>query len=676
MVEDDENVEAASGGEVMEVGRDGGGRSCSRDCLLTPLYWFKMLAKETHWSFVYGVLVVYGISQGFGGAFSKVGTEYYMKDVQKVQPSESQIYQGLISIPWLVKPIWGLLTDVIPILGFRRRPYFILAGLLGVASMLLLSLGGKMHLFLAVLLLISGSAGVAIADVTVDACVAQNSNVHHSLAADMQSLCALSSSVGALIGFGFSGIFVDLLGPKGVFGLLAIPAALVLSVGVLLEEPLMPNFSYKQVSHRFVEAGKAMWITLNYPEVWRPCLYMYLSLTLSVNIDEGLFYWYTDSKGGPSFSQETVGFIFSIGSIGSLLGALLYQNVLKDHPFRNLLFWTQLLSGLAGMLDLILVLRLNLRFGMPDYFFAVIDNSVTQLIGRLKWMPLLVLSSKLCPPGIEGTFFALLMSIDNLGTLSSSWGGGVLLHIMNVTRTKFDSLWLVILLRNVLRITPLLLLFLIPAGDPNASILPSEALAEEKETGTPADGDLELVSLVGFQMIDAFAESQELPMNTVQCKALFGEGYVGDAPVLLAKPQTYMNLSGESVGPLAAYYKLPLNKVVVVYDDMDLPCGVLRLQPKGGHFSHNGLKSVIYHFRGNREFARLRIGIGRPPGQMDPKAFLLQRFNATAQGRIDAALPEGVAALKSILSKGLTETARWFNQQQKYKHIRVQTLPT
>ncbi|CAN1187996.1 Peptidyl-tRNA hydrolase, mitochondrial [Linum perenne] len=181
---------------------------------------------------------------------------------------------------------------------------------------------------------------------------------------------------------------------------------------------------------------------------------------------------------------------------------------------------------------------------------------------------------------------------------------------------------------------------------------------------------------VGFEMIDAFAESQGIPMDSVQCKAMYGEGFIEEAPVLLAKPQTYMNLSGESVGPLAAYYKLPLNRVLVFHDDMDLPCGVLRLQPKGGHGSHNGLKNVIYHFRGNREFARLRIGIGRPPGQMDPKAFLLQRFNATAQQRIDAALPEGVAALKSILSKGLTETGRWFNQQQKYKHIRLQTLPT
>ncbi|KAA3479190.1 peptidyl-tRNA hydrolase, mitochondrial-like [Gossypium australe] len=175
------------------------------------------------------------------------------------------------------------------------------------------------------------------------------------------------------------------------------------------------------------------------------------------------------------------------------------------------------------------------------------------------------------------------------------------------------------------------------------------------------------------------------PFNVCEISLLFGDltvsGFVGDAPLLLAKPQTYMNLSGESTGALAAYYKLPLNRVIVFHDDMDLPCGVLRLQDKGGHGSHNGyewrmLKSVIYHFRGNREFARLRIGIGKPPGQMDPKAFLLQRFNASARERIDTALQEGVEGLKLLLLKGLTEGARRFNTEQKYKHIRLQTMPT
>ncbi|XP_020243397.1 peptidyl-tRNA hydrolase, mitochondrial-like [Asparagus officinalis] len=124
-----------------------------------------------------------------------------------------------------------------------------------------------------------------------------------------------------------------------------------------------------------------------------------------------------------------------------------------------------------------------------------------------------------------------------------------------------------------------------------------------------------------------------------------------------------------NTGPLAAYYKLPLNRIIVMYDDMDLPCGVLRIQPQGGHAHHKGLKSVIYHFRGNREFGRFRIGIGRPPGQMDPKAFLLQKFNKIARERIDSALQEGVDILKMLLDKGLTECSRSANTEQKYKHF-------
>lgn len=195
--------------------------------------------------------------------------------------------------------------------------------------------------------------------------------------------------------------------------------------------------------------------------------------------------------------QESMGFIMAVGAVGSLLGAVLYQYGLKDHPFRDLLFWTQLLFGLSGMLDLVLVLRWNLKFGIPDIFFVVIDASVSQMIGRLKWMPLLVLSSKLCPPGIEGTFFALLMSIDNAGLLSSSWGGGMLLHILKVTRTQFNNLWLAILIRSILRITPLSLLFLVPKSDPNTSILPDDITSSKLEDNEiPSTENIELVSLI------------------------------------------------------------------------------------------------------------------------------------------------------------------------------------
>ncbi|KAJ8561150.1 hypothetical protein K7X08_027340 [Anisodus acutangulus] len=436
--------------EVQESEHNDG--ICSSIC--GPVNWFRMLSKELHWSFVFGVIV---------------------------------------------KPIWGLLTDAVPILGYRRRPYFLFAGSLGVVSMLFLSLHKNLHIVLALLSLTAGSAAVAIADVTVDACVAQNSGSHPSLAADMQSLCALSSSIGALVGFSLSGILVHLLGPMGVYGLLSIPAGLLVLVGVLLKESLTHNFAYQQVNQNLTDAAKAMWNTLKCPEVWRPCLYMYLSFALSVDIQEGMFYWATDSKGGPHFSKESIGYISAVASIGSLLGAILYQYGLKDHSFRDVLFWTQLLFGLSGMLDLVLVLRLNLKFGIPDYFFMVMDASVSQMVGRLKWMPLLVLSSKLCPPGIEGTFFALLMSIDNTGLMTSRWGGGLLLHVFKITRTKFHNLWLAILIRNILRITPLFVLFLVPRSDPNSSILP-DGVSDSKETteSTPAiqNENIELVALV------------------------------------------------------------------------------------------------------------------------------------------------------------------------------------
>ncbi|XP_021854301.1 peptidyl-tRNA hydrolase, mitochondrial isoform X2 [Spinacia oleracea] len=132
---------------------------------------------------------------------------------------------------------------------------------------------------------------------------------------------------------------------------------------------------------------------------------------------------------------------------------------------------------------------------------------------------------------------------------------------------------------------------------------------------------------VGFEMVDTIAEAEGISMSSVSFKASFGKGYIGKVPVILSKPQTFMNVSGESVGPMVSYYKIPLNQVLVIYDDLDLSFARLRLLPKGGHGGHNGMRSVIDHFKGNRDFPRLRIGIGRPPGKMDAANFVLRPFS-------------------------------------------------
>ncbi|XP_010417642.1 PREDICTED: probable folate-biopterin transporter 3 [Camelina sativa] len=463
--------------------------------LKRPLRWLTMLIEELHWSFFFGVIVVYGVSQGLGKGLSKVSTQYYFKDEQKIQPSQAQIYVGLIQIPWIIKPLWGLLTDVVPVWGYRRRPYFIFAGFLAMISMMVLWLDTNLHLALALSCLVAGSAGVAIADVTIDACVTQCSISHPTLAADMQSLCGLSSSIGSLVGFSLSGVLVHLIGAKGVYGLLGLTAGLVVVVGMVLKESPSRSLGRKHANEKFLDAGSAIWKTFQYGEVWRPCLFMLLSAAVSLHIHEGMFYWYTDSKDGPSFSKEAVGSIMSFGAIGSLVGILLYQNFLKNFPFRNVVFWALSLSVLSGFLDLILVLRINLKLGLPDYFFIVVDEFVSHMISRIKWLPLLVLSSKLCPAGMEGTFFALLMSIEHVGHLMSSWGGGVLLHALKVTRTQFDNLWLAIVIRSLLRVIPIGLVFLIPNVDSNSTILPAEMLTNRRSEGVDTE-KIEMTALI------------------------------------------------------------------------------------------------------------------------------------------------------------------------------------
>lgn len=172
---------------------------------------------------------------------------------------------------------------------------------------------------------------------------------------------------------------------------------------------------------------------------------------------------------------------------------------------------------------------------------------------------------------------------------------------------------------------------------------------------------------VGFEMIDAIAQAEGISVGRIQCKSLFGKGHIEGIPVLLAKPQTFMNVSGESVGPLASYYKVPLNQVLLIFDCMDLPFAQLRLLPKGGHGGHNGMKSVIDHFKGNRDFPRLRIGIGRPPGKMDPKAYVLRPFTKQEREEMDVTLQEGLFGVKTLITQGLNKSATMVNSARKQR---------
>ena len=177
--------------------------------------------------------------------------------------------------------------------------------------------------------------------------------------------------------------------------------------------------------------------------------------------------------------------------------------------------------------------------------------------------------------------------------------------------------------------------------------------------GNPGRSHLYNRHNVGFMAVDRLAARHGIDLKRVQNKAIVGSGRIADRPVIIAKPQTFMNLSGESVGPLVNYYKVPNVNLLVVYDELDIPFGVIRLREKGGAGGHNGMRSLIQHL-GN-DFSRLRLGIGRPPGRMDAAAFVLQDFGRDELPLVSEMLSAAVEAIESFVHDGIDLTMSRFN---------------
>ncbi len=167
---------------------------------------------------------------------------------------------------------------------------------------------------------------------------------------------------------------------------------------------------------------------------------------------------------------------------------------------------------------------------------------------------------------------------------------------------------------------------------------------------------------IGFMAVDAFVKQHRLLNMKVQAKAIVYSGMLEGHKVILAKPQTFMNLSGQSVQALVNFYKLPLENIIIVHDDLDLPFGVLRIRPEGGAGGQNGIRSIIEKL-GTNIFPRMRMGIDRPPGRMDAAAFVLQDFNKEQAEALPTLLEKAVDGLNTWLMAGITEAMNKFNNK-------------
>ncbi|RPJ41174.1 MAG: aminoacyl-tRNA hydrolase, partial [Chloroflexi bacterium] len=165
---------------------------------------------------------------------------------------------------------------------------------------------------------------------------------------------------------------------------------------------------------------------------------------------------------------------------------------------------------------------------------------------------------------------------------------------------------------------------------------------------------------IGFMVIDQLCKSLGVSMTRVQSRALIANGIMEGQKIILAKPQTFMNLSGQSVSGLVRFYKTPIDRLIIAHDDLDLPLGIIRLRPGGGSAGQKGMGSIIQQL-GTQYFSRLRLGIGRPPGQMDAAAYVLQRFTSAEQDVVTLVLDRAVAAVRTFIRDGLNTAMNQYN---------------
>lgn len=168
---------------------------------------------------------------------------------------------------------------------------------------------------------------------------------------------------------------------------------------------------------------------------------------------------------------------------------------------------------------------------------------------------------------------------------------------------------------------------------------------------------------MGFLTIDRIAEKNDIKVNKIKHRALVGDGFISGHKVLLVKPQTYMNLSGESLREVMNYYNVDIGDLIVIYDDFDIETGSLRIRKKGSAGSHNGMKSVIYQLKDDG-FPRVRVGIGKS-GSLDWKDFVLGKVGGAESDAISQAVSNAADAVECMISEGIDIAMNKYNKKKK-----------
>ena len=341
------------------------------------------------------ILTVYFVQGALG--LSRLAVTYFMKDELKLSPAEVAALGGITSLPWIIKPLYGFLTDGVPLFGYRRRSYLGLAGVLGCASWL--ALGTTIaDVPSAVAAIVLGSASVAVSDVVADSIVVERSRrpmaeaTPEDTAGNLQSLCWATAAIGGVLSAYFSGSLLEVASPRAVFALTAAFPLLISAASFLIDEA--PFVAMPTVTAAAAAAGagagaggppsvsaqlQTLKATLLDPRIYLPVLFIFC-WQATPSPDSAMFYFSTNELG---FQPEFLGRVRLASSLAALAGVSVYRTWLKDVSVKTVILWTSLLSVPLSLTQLLLVTHANRALGIPDQLFALTDSVVLTVLGQV-----------------------------------------------------------------------------------------------------------------------------------------------------------------------------------------------------------------------------------------------------------------------------------------------------
>jgi len=345
----------------------------------------------------YTIICVVAFVQG-SSYLSKLATNYFFKDDLKLSPAAMSVATGIILVPWVIKPIYGFVSDTYPILNRRRTPYFFIFGFFGFFSWMSLAYFSR-GLVDAVLCLVGASLALAFVNVLAEALIvekgAQDRSDHAATKTKISRLMTLywgTESFAKIISGFSSGFLIASIKKSTIFAITgAFPAILCILAFFLNEKPVTDK-------REFCAQWKLLWNHMKKPHIWKPAVFMFV-WQATPSSQASYFYFLTnDIKLKPEF----MGTLHLVEGASSIIALMIYNLWLTKVAYRRILYWTIILAFLAGLTPLILITHANRKIGLPDQMFVIGDAALLSGVGQIAILPLLILGAQTCPPAVEG----------------------------------------------------------------------------------------------------------------------------------------------------------------------------------------------------------------------------------------------------------------------------------